>query len=274
MKKLGIIGFGVMGEAFVTGLTRSTAAEPGAPASKSMPGPSIMVYDAKKERLEAARMLGGLEVAGSAAEVARQADIILLCIKPQDAKALLPKIVESIRGKRVVSILAGTSIATLSAGLETTEVARFMPNIAAVLGSALVGVSYHQDAGATFRGECMEIARALGVPIEVPERLMAAVTGISGSGIAFALSFIHAMAQGGVASGFDYATALRIAAQTVEGAAKLVADGTHPMELVSRVTSPAGTTIQGIRVLERGGFAATVMEAVEAAGRRARELEG
>lgn len=270
MKKLAIIGFGIMGEAFVTGLTRPGAAGAGAGSA----GRSIVVFDHKKEKLEQARARGGLEIAGSAAEAARAAEMILLCIKPQDAKGFFPQVGESARGKPVVSILAGTSIDTISKGLETNQVARFMPNIAAVLGSALVGVSFHQGAAASFKEECMTIARALGTPIEVPERLMAAVTGISGSGIAFALSFIHAMAQGGVASGFDYPTALRIAALTVEGAAKLVADGTHPMELVSRVTSPAGTTIQGIRVLERGGFAATVMEAVEAAGRRAKELEG
>jgi pyrroline-5-carboxylate reductase len=262
MKKLGIIGFGVMGEAFVAGLRRQK------------PDLPIVVFDVKKERVEAARSHGGLEIAASASEAARDSDLVLLCVKPQDAKSLLAQIHDNTRGKHVVSILAGTSIATLSAGLETVEIARFMPNIAAVLGKALVGVSYHQSSSDAFKEECLAIARALGTPIEIPERLMAAVTGISGSGIAFALSFIHAMAQGGVASGFDYPMALRIAAETVEGAARLVADGTHPMELVSRVTSPAGTTIQGIRVLEKGGFAAIVMEAVEAAGRRARELEG
>jgi pyrroline-5-carboxylate reductase len=82
------------------------------------------------------------------------------------------------------------------------------------------------------------------------------------------------MSQGGVAAGFDYATALKIVIGTVEGAVSLLLEGGHPMELVSRVTSPAGTTIQGIRVLEKAGTAAAVMEAVEAAARRAQELEG
>jgi pyrroline-5-carboxylate reductase len=103
---------------------------------------------------------------------------------------------------------------------------------------------------------------------------MAAMTGVSGSGLAFVFSFVHAMALGGVAAGFDYPTALSVAIAGLEGAASLLKDGAHPLELASRVISPAGTTIQGVRALERGGFTAAVMEAVESAARKATELEG
>jgi pyrroline-5-carboxylate reductase len=99
------------------------------------------------------------------------------------------------------------------------------------------------------------------------------MTGVSGSGLAFVFQFVHAMAQGGVAAGFDYPTALAVAVAGLEGAASLLKDGAHPMELASRVTSPAGTTIQGVRALERGGFTAAVMEAVEAAARKAADFE-
>lgn len=109
--------------------------------------------------------------------------------------------------------------------------------------------------------------------MEIPEKLMAAMTGISGSGIAWVFEFAHAMALGGVASGFDYRTALSIAVATLESAAAMMKDGTHPEELASRVISPAGTTIQGIRALAQGGFAASVMGAVEAATRKAGEME-
>jgi len=174
-----------------------------------------------------------------------------------------------------VSILAGTRIARLQEGLGTKQVARFMPNIAAVAGKALVGVSFAPEADPGFRADCLALAGAFGSTLEIPERLMAAMTGLSGSGLAYVFAFADAMALGGVAAGFDYATALRVAVETIEsGAAMLRSAGAHPRELASRVASPAGTTIQGLRALERGGFAAAVMEAVEAAARRAQELEG
>jgi len=102
---------------------------------------------------------------------------------------------------------------------------------------------------------------------------MSAMTGVSGSGLAYVLAFVHAMALGGVASGFDYRVALSIAVSALESTASLLKGGAHPMELVSRVTSAGGTTIQGIRALERGGLIAAVMEAVEAAARKATEME-
>ena len=123
------------------------------------------------------------------------------------------------------------------------------------------------------KSEVLDLAGALGTAMEIPEKLMGAMTGVSGSGLAFVLQFVHAMAQGGVAAGFDYRTALAVAVAGLEGAASLLKDGFHPMELASRVTSPAGTTIQGVRALERGSFTATVMEAVEAAARKAADFE-
>jgi pyrroline-5-carboxylate reductase len=123
------------------------------------------------------------------------------------------------------------------------------------------------------RADALELASALGSVLEIPEKLMSAMTGVSGSGLAFVCQFVHAMAQGGVASGFDYRTALAIAVAGLEGAVSLLKDGVHPMEIASRVTSPAGTTIQGVRALEKAGFTAAVMEAVEAAARKAADFE-
>jgi pyrroline-5-carboxylate reductase len=149
-----------------------------------------------------------------------------------------------------------------------------MPSLAAVKGASLVGVSFHPAATPQMRDDSLTIAGALGAHLEIKENLMSAMTGVSGSGLAYVFSFVHAMALGGVAAGFDYKTALSVAVAGLEGAVSLLKDGTHPLELASRVTSPAGTTIQGVRALERGGFTAAVMEAVEAAARRATELEG
>ena len=260
MKTLGIIGFGTMGEAFARGLARA------------MPGLALTCFDTKPARVEAARA-AGIAVARSPAEVLEKTDITILCMKPQDLAEFAAGVRGRSAGRRVISILAGKRLQTLSEGLGTDQVARFMPNIAAVTGRSLVGVSFGPAADAAFRADSLAVAGALGKPMEIPEKLMSAMTGVSGSGIAYVLAFVHAMAMGGVAAGFDYPTAVSVAAAALESAASLLAGGAHPMELANRVTSPAGTTIQGLRALERGGFTAAVMEAVEAAARRATEME-
>ena len=260
MKRIGIIGFGIMGEAFATGFKRK------------LPQCSFFVHDAKEDRREAARALGNA-VASSASEVLLGSDITVLSMKPQDFAAFAGEVKGAGRGKAVISILAGRRIQSISESLATDQVARFMPTLAAVKGSSMVGVSFHAEVSARMKAEVLELAGALGTAMEIPEKLMSAMTGVSGSGLAFVFQFVHAMAQGGVAAGFDYRTALAVAVAGLEGAASLLKDGAHPMELASRVTSPAGTTIQGVRALERAGFTAAVMEAVEAAARKAADFE-
>jgi pyrroline-5-carboxylate reductase len=261
MKRLGIIGFGTMGEAFAAGLKRT------------MPNLPLTVFDVKSARVEEAARTAGLTVAKSAGELLQESDLTILCVKPQDLGALASEVRERSHGRRIVSILAGKRIQTISEGLATDQVARFMPSLAAVTGKGMVGVSFGPAAAACFKADCLAIAGALGRPLEMPEKLMSAMTGISGSGIAYVFAFVHAMALGGVAAGFDYPTALSIAVAGLEGAASLLTGGEHPLALASRVASPAGTTIQGLRALEEGGFTAAVMKAVEAAARRATELE-
>jgi pyrroline-5-carboxylate reductase len=262
MNRIGILGFGIMGEAFAAGLTRK------------LPQLAIVAYDAKRERVEAASRMQKLSVAQSAGEVLRESDVTILCVKPQDFSAVAAEIREAARNRRVISILAGRKIQGIAEALGTDQVARFMPSLAATKGASLVGVSFHPSASKEMREDSRAIAAALGAALEIPEKLMSAMTGVSGSGLAYVLTFVHAMALGGVASGFDYPTALSVAVAGLEGAVSLLKDGTHPLELASRVISPAGTTIQGVRALERGGFTAAVMEAVEAAARKATELEG
>jgi pyrroline-5-carboxylate reductase len=262
MKKLGILGFGVMGGALA------------AAVRGHMPDLPIEVFDSKKEKLALLPSRLSLSPAENPMELVKGCDVCIICVKPQDLQGLSSEIRSESRGKRFISILAGKSTGTLASALDSQEIARFMPNLAAITGKSTVGVAFHPASSAAFREESLGLAKTLGAALEIPERLMAAMTGISGSGIAYALSFIHALSQGGVAAGFDYATALKIAIATMDGAVSLLAEGAHPMELVSRVTSPAGTTIQGIRALEKGGMTAAVMEAVEAAARRAQELEG
>ncbi len=261
MKRIGIIGFGVMGEAFADGLTAR------------MPGVALAAYDVRRDHLEAAARQRPVSPARNPAEVFASADIVILAIKPQDFGAFAADLKGAAKGHRVISILAGRRIQAIADALGTDQVARFMPNVAATRGASLVGVAFHPAASAETRTDSLAVAAALGSSMEIPEKLMSAMTGVSGSGIAYVFAFAHAMALGGVASGFDYKTAVSIAASTLESAAALIKDGTNPMELASRVISPAGTTIQGLRALEQGGFTAAVMAAVEAAARKAAEME-
>jgi len=262
MNRIGILGFGIMGEAFAAGLSRK------------LPQVTILAYDAKADRREAASRMPRVSAAQGAGNVLRDCDITILCVKPQDFASAAAEVREAARGRRVISILAGRRIQGIAEALGTDQVARFMPSLAAIKGASLVGVSFHPSASKELKEDALAIATALGAALEIPEKLMSAMTGVSGSGLAYVLSFVHAMALGGVAAGFDYPTALSVAIAGLEGATSLLKDGTHPQELVSRIISPAGTTIQGVRALEKGGFTAAVMEAVEAAARRATELEG
>jgi len=263
MERLGIIGFGTIGEAFATSLRRAR------------PSLAIAAFDVKPGRLAAAAPALGVAVARDPASVARESDLTLLCVKPQDIVALMADLAPHAKGRRFVSSLAGTRIQRLVEGLGTPHVARYMPTIAAASGRSLVGVSFSPEADPAFRADCLTVADAFGASLELPERLMPAMCGLSSSGLAYVFAFADALALGGVASGFDYPTALKVAVATIESAAALLkSTGAHPRELASRVASPAGTTIQGLRALERGGFAAAVMEAVEAGTRRAQEFEG
>jgi pyrroline-5-carboxylate reductase len=262
MKKIGIIGFGIMGEAFATGLVRKH------------PETGVVAFDQKPDRLSAAAHMQGITVARSPAEVFASTDLAIICVKPQDFPAFAESVREASRGASVISIMAGRKIQAVAEALGTDQVARFMPNISATKGASLIGVSFHPQASPRLREDALGVAAALGTGMEIQEKLMSAVTGVSGSGIAYAFQFAHALAQGGVVAGLDYRTALTAAIATLEGAVSLLKDGTHPMELVSRVTSPAGTTIQGIKALEDAGFTAAVMEAVEASARKATEFEG
>ena len=208
-----------MGEAFAASFLRK------------LPHVSLLVHDAKQDRREAAKGRDRTDVAGSASEVLKGSDVSVLSIKPQDFAAFAAEVKDSARGRQVISILAGRQIQSIADSLGTDQVARFMPTLAALKGASMVGVSFHGEASAALREDALILAAALGTALEIPEKLMGAMTGVSGSGLAFVLQFVHGMAQGGVAAGFDYKTALAVAVAGLEGAASLLKDGAHPMEL-------------------------------------------
>ena len=194
-------------------------------------------------------------------------------MKPKD----IPETARNANAQRAVtlaiSIAAGVSIETIEGAIAGVPVIRAMPNAACLAGAGTTVIVRGTHAGDSDIEAAKRILGATGYVTELPESLMDAVTGLSGSGPAYVALMIEAMADGGVKMGLPRADALRLAAETVRGTAVLALDkGLHPAQLRDMVTSPGGTTIEGIAALEKGAFRGTVIAAVEAAARRSKEL--
>ena len=263
MKKIGIIGFGNMGGALAAGLV-------------NMPDKyEIIVSELKADRIKLAEEKYNLKNYPDKAELAALADIIIIAVKPQELDTLFKEIREHTINKQIITVCAGRSIDLFRINLNTDLVTRFMPNLAAMEGQSVVGVAFSERTPAEFKADCLAIAGAVGMSCELPESLMPAITGLSGSGIAFVFAFIHAMALGGVASGINYQQSLAISLKTIQGALTVLKKHKiSPVDMLSKVISPAGTTIKGVEALEKGGFTYAVMDAITSATQRAAELEG
>lgn len=264
-KMLAVIGAGAMGGALIRGLLQSgaTVAE------------QIVAADIDEKRLSAAATLGIRTTADNKAAV-RQSDIVLLCVKPQVMDEVLADIAPAINPQRhtVISIAAGIPIAKIEAALpEGTPVVRVMPNTPAQVLAGASAIALGTHATEPHRQIAHAIFGAAGIVVDVPEKLIDAVTALSGSGPAYGFVFIEALADAGVNLGLPREVALKLAAQTLLGAAKMVLEtGKHPGELKDMVTSPGGTTIAALAVLESRSFRGTVIEAVATAYQRAKEL--
>lgn len=263
LQRIGIIGYGNMGGAIVSGLKAGN------------PDLEVGVVEvAESRRAAAVEAHSARDFTDSLAHLVSFSDIVVLAIKPQDVQAMVERLAPISGELKLVSILAGTPLSRFTESLSTANIARFMPSLAAKVGKAVVGVSFAEGAEPEFREAALEIARAMGTPQEVPEKLMSAITGVSGSGLAFTFEFIHSLALGATRAGLPYPQALEAALDVLDGATALIRDtGEHPVSLSSRVASPAGTTIEGLTALEDGGFSAAVIDAVTRAARRATELE-
>ena len=206
-------------------------------------------------------------------------EVILLCTKPLEVVAALTDAAAMAAGapRLVISIAAGVTLGALesavSAVSENFRIIRAMPNTPALVGHGAAGYCLGSRATPADAATAQALLGAVGLAIVVPERLMDAVTGLSGSGPAYIYLVIEAMADGGVRAGIPRADALRLAAQTVLGSAAMVLEtGEHPAVLKDMVTSPGGTTIAGLAVLESHGLRSALIEAVGAAAERAAEL--
>jgi len=217
----------------------------------------------------------GLKIAGSNRELVEWADIIVVAVKPQGVEAVMREIGPHWReGSLLVSICAGVTIGTYAAGLgDAARIVRVMPNTPCLVGEAATAYAGSSTCAEWELDLVHKMFAAVGgATHRVPESLLNAVTGLSGSGPAYVYMLIQALSDAGVHGGLPRAVSLSLAAQTVAGAAKMVQAGQHPMVLKESVTSPAGTTIAGVRVLEKMGFNSAVIEAVEAARMRSEAL--
>ncbi len=267
----GFIGGGRMAQALIVGLLESRAAQP----------ESVRASDVSNLALETLARDYGIATSTSNREVAQQSDCLVLAIKPQVLGAVLSELAPSLNADHlVISIVAGATLSGLEQGLgPRPRLVRVMPNTPALVGQA--ATAYCLGPRTNLRDE--QIVRAMfeavGRAVSVPEHLMDAVTGLSGSGPAYVYVMIEALIDGGVRVGLPRSIATALAAQTVLGAARMVLGDSegetvpgHPSQLKDAVTSPGGTTIAGLHALERAGFRAALMDAVEAATRRSSEL--
>ncbi|MCZ6780927.1 MAG: pyrroline-5-carboxylate reductase [Nitrospirae bacterium] len=266
LRTLACVGAGQMAEALLAGILGSHAFSPEA----------LRATDISAERRDIIKQRFGIPVGSDNREAVAWADVTLLAVKPQSLGAVMESIAPVLAGKLVISILAGISIRKIGASApDGTRIVRVMPNMPALVREGVSALAIGPGATEEDRRLTQILFDAVGRTVTVEERLMDAVTGLSGSGPAYAFLAIEAMADGGVKMGLPRGIAEVLAAQTVLGAAQMVLQsGEHPARLKDRVASPGGTTIAGLHCLERGRVRATLMAAVEAATKRSRELGG
>lgn len=263
-KKLGFIGAGNMAEAMMRGLLRSGLVTPS----------DLWASDVNTERLAQLRETHGLHT-GTNLEVARAADVVVLAVKPQIMDRVLREIAPEIGRERVViSIAAGVPVEAIERRLHPpTRIIRSMPNTPALVSQGATALAPGPHATEEDLELAVRIFRSVGQTVVVDESQLDAVTGLSGSGPAYVFLVIEALADAGVKVGLSRKDAMTLATQTVLGSAHLLKEtGLHPGVLKDQVTSPGGTTIAGLHTLEAGGLRTTLIDAVEAATRRAQEL--
>ncbi len=267
--KVGFIGCGNMGSAMIKGMTGSGSVQ------KSEIGASEK-YDPSRAKIAEL----GIDVMDDNAAITRDSDVIFVVVMPYQLDDVLPDIRDNISADQIlVYVAAGRSISSVEQACMSMEVAgkikvvRCMPNTPALVGEGMTAISVNANMGEEDTKKVLEYMGTFGRVKLVDEEMMDCVTGLSGSSPAFVYMMIEAMADAAVAEGMTRPQAYEFAAQTVRGAATMVLEtGQHPGALKDAVTSPAGTTIEGVLTLEDTGFRSSVVAAVTAAVERSREM--
>lgn len=263
--RIGFIGGGNMGEALIKGLIGASITTPD----------QIRVFDVVKARTEYLRTQYRIHCCTSIADLAEECSTIILAVKPQNMAGVLDELRKhASHTPLVISIAAGVPLSTLIAGLpEGTPVVRVMPNTPALVLQGASALSRSPHVTDEKMKEALALFQAVGTAIEVEEKWMDAVTGLSGSGPAYFLMLMEAFMDAGVLMGIPRPIARELVVQTALGTALMAREtGKHPAELKDMITSPGGTTIRGLEVLEERGVRGALMRAVEAATLRSEEL--
>ncbi|MGQ9589826.1 MAG: pyrroline-5-carboxylate reductase [Planctomycetota bacterium] len=264
-KTITIIGGGNMGSALLRGILRA----------ELVPPERISVVDIHPQKIEQLRAQFGVRAISDARAAVRDADVILLAVKPRTLNDVLDAIRDETRpGHVFISIIAGVETAYICERLgKGNPVVRVMPNIAATVDAAASAISAGRHATEEHMALAEAIFGAVGDVVRVDEEHLDAVTGLSGSGPAYIYMVVEALSDGGVKMGLPREIALKLAVQTVLGAAKLVKEtGLHPATLRDQVTTPGGTTISAVHELEERGLRAMLISAVVTATEKSREL--
>jgi len=264
-KKVAFIGTGNMAEALIKGLLRAKQASP----------EEITATFRRTERLEEFKKGYPVRLTTDNLAAAAGADVVVLAVKPQVMGKILVQIAPAVdHSKLVISVAAGVPIAALERKLGAgARIVRAMPNTPSLVGAGACALSPGEHATEEDLQTAAAIFQSVGITTVLEESLLDAVTGLSGSGPAYVFLMIEALSDAGVKVGLPRYTALKLAAQTVLGSAQLLIEtGQHPGHLKDQVTSPGGTAIAGLHTLEAGGLRTTLINAVEAATKRAKEL--
>ena len=266
MKKLGFIGAGNMASAMMGGVIRSGI----------LPPEEIIMSDISQAQLDKARETCGVETTASNIEVVQNAEAFILAVKPQYYTSVIHEIAPYVTDQQlIITIAPGQTLDSLAErfGRPTAKIIRTMPNTPAMVGAGITAVTPNANVTQEELAYVCKILGGFGLTEVIGEHLMDAVVSVSGSSPAYVFMFIEAMADAAVADGMPRAQAYQFAAQAVMGSAKMVLEtGKHPGELKDMVCSPAGTTIEAVRVLEEKGLRSAVMEAMRACTRKAKGM--
>ncbi len=258
--RIGVIGTGNMGSAIITGIVKGT-------------GPGLITaYDSDTRKLEELISETGIKRAADVDVLASECDIIILAVKP-DAISMVAEKLKNFNGI-IVSLAAGVKLESLKKATGEKKLIRAMPNTPALSGCGMTVISATSNITENEITEVMRLLEYTGRVILMDEKHMNAVTALSGSGPAYVFTFIQALADAGVKMGLTRSSALVLAGQTIFGSAKMFLDKMeNPIKLRDNVASPGGTTIEALHTLERAGFNGIIIDAVESAFNRAKELE-
>ena len=263
--KIGFIGLGNMAKAIIGGMLNDKIVKAG----------DIIGTARTDETMEAVRAAYGIEIGRSNAEVAAASDVLILAVKPQFLRDVIQEIRKAVsEDTLIISIAAGKTMQWIEDAFDRKiKLVRCMPNTPALVGAGCTGVCVNENVSQEDADYSIRLMESFGRANLVPEHLMDAVGAVSGSSPAYVFMFIEAMADAAVAAGMPRKQAYEFAAQAVYGSAKLVLEsGRHPAELKDMVCSPAGTTIQGVRVLEERGMRGAIIDALTATVEQSKKL--